>query len=71
MPGNRGNALSRFDERSSGDGGGRCTGAVALRNGLRKGDLCPSLIGDTLRDGEALTGVNSSCGKYGRSAILV
>lgn len=62
MPGKGGNALSRFDEKSSGDGGGRCTGAVALRKGLINGDLCPSLMGDKLRDGEALTGVNSSCG---------
>jgi hypothetical protein len=58
--GNGGNAQSRFNERSSGEGGTRSIGAVALRVGLPNDDRRPSLgvIGDALRDGEALTGVS-------------
>ena len=62
--GKGGNAQSRFDERSSGDGSPRGIGAVALRKGLPKGDRDPSfgVIGEILRDGEELTGVSCSCG---------
>lgn len=68
MVGNGGKAQSRFEERGSGEGGARYIGAVALRSGLAKGDRRPSAWnGDALRDGEALIGVNCSCGKYGRS----
>lgn len=46
-------------------------GAVALRGGLPKGDRRPSLllgvIGETLLEGDALTGVNWSGGTNGRS----
>jgi len=57
--GKGGNAQSRFEESSSGDGG-RFTGAVLLRIGFPKGDRGgPSLgvMGETLREG-VLAGVN-------------
>lgn len=67
--GNGGNAQSRFDERSCGEGGPRNIGAVALRRGLPNGDRDPSfgVKGEMLREGEELTGVSCSCGKKGRS----
>ena len=56
--GNGGNAQSRLEDSSSGEGGARCIGAVALLDGMGrvKGDR--GVDGEILRDGEALTGVN-------------
>jgi hypothetical protein len=70
--GKGGNGLSRFDVRPSGDGG-LCNGAVALRRSLPNGDRDPSLgvIGETLRDGDRLTGVSWPCGKNGRSIQML
>ena len=60
--------MSKFDDMTSGDGG-PCIGAVALRISLPNGDRNPSLgdIGEMLRDGEELKGVNWPCWKNGRS----
>lgn len=44
---------------SSGEGG-RLTGIEAFRDGYKKGDLCPELIGDAVADpGPLLAGVSS------------
>ena len=53
--GKGGNAQSRFEDKISGDEGARIKGAVALLIGLANGDR--GVIGETLRDGEELTGV--------------
>lgn len=63
-----------FEESSSGDGGARGIGAGTLFGPLPTGDrrLSLGVIGEILRDGDALTGV-SCCpwGKYGRLAAEV
>lgn len=57
LVGKGGKAQSRFEERSSGDGGLLAKGAVALRRGLPNGDRWRS-IGDIALEGEPLLGVN-------------
>jgi hypothetical protein len=73
VTGNGGNAQSRFDDRGCGDGKGLIKGFVEVRGGLPRGECRPSLgvIGETLREGDALTGVNWSWGKNGRSGEKV
>jgi hypothetical protein len=60
--GNGGNAQSRLDEGASGEGRTPFKGAVELRKskGLPSGDFLPPLgvLGEVLREGDALTGVN-------------
>ncbi len=60
--GNGGNAQSRLDEGASGEGRAPLKGAVELRKGkgLPNGDLLSPLgvLGEALREGDALTGVN-------------
>lgn len=65
--GNGGNAQSRLD--SSGDGGPRGKGAVALLGGIRRLVLCADngMLGETL---EILLGVGGAGSKKGRSEVV-